>query len=88
MLIQLPLGVYLPAGVTLTLGSSKAKVLVFETCNPNGCVAEHPITPAEINTLANGDDIKLAVRTADRSAFEFDVPSKGFAAAYAKIIDN
>lgn len=85
LLLQLPLGIYLPSGVTLKFGGGKAKAIAFQSCNPNGCVAENEITAAEINTLVQGADLKLSVRTADKTPFEFNVPAKGFAAAYAKM---
>jgi invasion protein IalB len=85
LLLQLPLGVYLPSGVTLKFGGGKAKAIAFQSCNPNGCVAENEITAAEINTLVQGADLKLSVRTSDKKPIEFVVPAKGFAAAYAKM---
>jgi invasion protein IalB len=88
LLLQLPLGIYLPSGVTLKFGGGKAKAIAFQSCNPNGCVAEHEIAAAEINTLVQGADLKLSVRTTDKTPFEFDVPAKGFAAAYAKMTDK
>jgi len=89
LLIQLPLGVYLPAGITLKFGDSEAKAIVFQSCNPNGCVAEHSMNQAEIKTLLNGADLKLVGRAAaDKSSFEFNVPAKGFSAAYAKITEK
>jgi invasion protein IalB len=85
LLLQLPLGVYLPSGVTLKFGGGKAKAIAFQSCNPNGCVAENEITAAEINTLVQGADLKLSVRSSDKKPIEFVVPAKGFAAAYAKM---
>jgi invasion protein IalB len=85
LLLQLPLGVYLPSGVTLKFGGGEAKAIAFQSCSTNGCVAEYAITPAEISTLVKGTDLKLSVRTVDKTAFNFDVPAKGFAAAYAKM---
>ena len=85
LLLQLPLGIYLPSGVTLNFGGGKAKAIAFESCNPNGCVAENEMTAAEIKTLVQGADLKLTVRSSDKKPVEFNVPSKGFAAAYAKM---
>jgi invasion protein IalB len=85
LVLQLPLGIYLPSGVTLRFGGAGAKVLSFQTCNPNGCVAEHAISQAEIASLVKGADLTLAVRALNKTSFSFKIPAEGFAAAYAKM---
>ena len=85
LLLQLPLGVSLPSGVTLQIGSGGAKALPFQSCSQNGCIAEYAIVDAEISTMLTGADLTLSVQTADKTPFTFKLPSAGFAAAYAKM---
>jgi invasion protein IalB len=85
LLLALPLGVYLPPGVTLQFGDGGAKAIPFQSCNPGGCVAEYAITQAEIASLLNGADLALSVQTPDKASFKSRISTAGFAAAYAKI---
>jgi invasion protein IalB len=84
-LMQLPLGVYLPAGATLEIGTLEAKTLPFAYCDRGGCIAEYAVTDGELNAIAKGADIKISAQTLQRKPFSLTVPALGFAAAYAKI---
>ena len=84
-LMQLPLGVYLPAGATLEIGTLEAKTLPFTNCDRGGCIAEYAVTDGELNAIAKGADIKISAQTLQRKPFTLTVPALGFAAAYAKI---
>ena len=46
LLLQGPLGIYLPAGITLQVGNEAAKALPVQSCDQAGCVAEYAITDA------------------------------------------
>ena len=85
LILQVPLGVQLPAGVTIQFGKQQAKALPFQSCNTGGCLAEYAISPAEISSLANGTNFTLSVQTPDNTSLKVNVPSAGFAAAYAKM---
>jgi invasion protein IalB len=85
LLLQIPLGVYLPKGLTIQFGGGGAKALPFQSCNQNGCLAEYPITEAEIATLLKGADLTLSVETTNKTPLTFRVPAAGFADAYAKM---
>jgi invasion protein IalB len=85
LLLRLPLGVKLASGVTIQFGGSEAKAIAFQSCNLNGCMAEYPITNAEIASLQKGANLTLSVRTAQDAPIKFTLPAAGFAAAYAKV---
>ena len=85
LLLQLPLGIYLPSGATLQFGGGGAKAVSFQTCDTNGCVAEYAISQAEVASLVKGADLTLAVRALNKTPFSFKIPAEGFAAAYAKM---
>jgi invasion protein IalB len=86
LLMQLPLGVYLPAGATLQIGKDEAKTLPFTSCARGGCIAEYAITDAELAAIAKGADITISAQGGvSRKPFTLTVPALGFAAAYAKI---
>jgi invasion protein IalB len=85
LLVQLPLGVYLPAGATLQIGKLEAQTLPYISCNQGGCIAEYAVTEGELNSIVKGSDLTISAQTTERKPFTLTVPALGFAAAYAKI---
>lgn len=85
LLLQLPLGVYLPAGASLQIGKDEAMTLPFQSCDQAGCIAEHPMTDAEIAAMVKGADLTVSAQNLQKKPFTLQVPGLGFAAAYAKI---
>jgi invasion protein IalB len=85
LLLQLPLGIYLPAGATLQVGKDQAKAVPLQTCDQNGCIAEYPITDAEIAAMAKGADLTISMQNMKKEPVPFTMPILGFAGAYAKI---
>jgi len=86
LLVQVPLGVYLPAGASLQIGKDKAMTLPFTACGSAGCVAEYAIKDAEIAAMSNGSALTISVQNQSKKpAFTITVPVTGFAEAYAKI---
>ena len=53
MVVQVPLGVYLPAGASLQIGKDETKTLPFKGCDRGGCVAEYAITESEIAAMTH-----------------------------------
>ncbi|MGD0532712.1 MAG: invasion associated locus B family protein [Methyloceanibacter sp.] len=86
MLLQVPLGVYLPAGVSLRIGKDAAKTLPFKVCDQGGCMAEYAVTEPEIAAMLKGAGLTISAQNQNQQpAFTVTVPVTGFPAAYAKI---
>jgi len=85
MLIQVPLGIYLPAGITLQIGKDPAKKLPFHTCNQEGCLTEYSVTDAELATMQQDSDLTVLVQDLNKKPVTLPVPGLGFAAAYSKM---
>jgi invasion protein IalB len=86
LMVQVPLGVYLPGGASLQIGQDQPKVLPFKACDQGGCLAEYPATEAEIAAMSKGADLKVSVQNQNQQpAFTVTVPTTGFSAAYAKV---
>lgn len=85
LLIQVPLGTYLPAGVSLQFGEDAAWTLPFQNCNRAGCVAEYAVTEAEIAAMQKGTDLTVTIQNLQKQPVKLTVPATGFAEAYAKI---
>ena len=87
MLIQVPLGIHLPAGVTLQIGKNAAKKLPLQSCDHEGCLTEYAVTDAEVAAMQQEADVKVSVQDQDlkMAPVTLQVSGLGFAAAYAKM---
>lgn len=85
MLIQMPLGVYLPAELSLGVdGAAQAKV-AFQTCDQTGCYAGTPVSNGLLTAMLKGQSLSLTVQ--DRTHKDTSIPISliGFAKAYSQI---
>jgi invasion protein IalB len=85
LLLQLPLGVYLPAGAGFQIGKGEGKNVPFKSCDQFGCLAEYPISDAEIAAIGKGGDLTITMQNLRKEPVTVTVPALGFAAAYAKV---
>ena len=84
MLILVPTGIYLPDGVTLGFGGESRKV-PLHNCDGTGCLAKYGPTDAEVAAMAKGVPVTISVKDVNEQPISIQVPTIGFAAAYAKI---
>jgi len=85
MLILLPLGLNLPAGVSLQFGPEVGKRVSFQSCDMSGCLAEYPVSEAEIAAMLKGADLTISVEGQNKQPITFQMSVAGFHEAYAKI---
>jgi invasion protein IalB len=85
MLIQVPLGIFLPAGITLQIGKEAAKKLPLQSCSQEGCLTEYAVTDAEIAVMQQDADLTVSVQDLKKAPVTLQVPGLGFAAAYSKM---
>ena len=85
LLVLLPLGLYLPAGVVVQFGKEAAKRLTIESCETEGCIAKYLVSGAELDALQKGADLMLSIQTSNKTPIAFKVPALGFSAAFAKV---
>lgn len=85
MLIQLPHGLFNPAGVMLAVDDQKAETLQIQTCDAKGCYAGAPIPPEKLTTMAKGNKLNITVQDLKKQPITVPVPLKGFEEAYKKL---
>ena len=68
MMLLLPLGLDLPAGVSLQFGKDAAKKIPFQVCDTSGCLAEYPVSEAEIAAMLKGADLTISVQNSKQAA--------------------
>jgi invasion protein IalB len=84
-LVQLPLGLNLPAGVKLQVDDGKMIDMQIQTCENRGCYSNAPVSPELLATLKSGKQLKVAFQNLNKEVITIPMPLTDFAAAYDKI---
>jgi invasion protein IalB len=84
-LIQLPLGLNLPAGAKVQVDEGKSVDLPVQTCEARGCFASMPIPPDLLTAMKSGKQFKVSFQTLAKETISIPMPLGDFAAAYEKI---
>jgi len=85
LLVQLPLGLNLPAGVKLQVDEDKVTDLQIQTCENRGCYATIPVPADVLAALKSGKQMKLSFQNMNKEPIVIAMPLTDFAAAYDKI---
>jgi invasion protein IalB len=85
VLVQLPLGLNLPAGAKLQVDDGKTVDLQIQTCENRGCYASTAIAPELVTALESGKQLKLSFQNLAKETITIPMPLADFAAAYDKI---
>jgi invasion protein IalB len=83
--IQLPLGLNLPAGAKLQVDDGKVSDLQIQTCEQRGCYANSPIPPDMLASMKSGKQLKVSFQNLGKETITIPMPLTDFAAAYDKI---
>jgi invasion protein IalB len=84
-LVQLPLGLNLPAGAKLQVDDGKIIDLQIQTCENRGCYASTPVAPELLTALKSGKQLKVLFQNLAKESIAIPLPLGDFAAAYDKI---
>ena len=84
-LVQLPLGLNLPAGARLQVDDGKVVEMQIQTCENRGCYASTPIAPDQLAALKSGKQLKVSFQNLGNETITIPMPLADFAAAYDKI---
>ena len=83
--IQLPLGLNLPAGAKLQVDDGKTMDLQIQTCEQRGCYVNAPIATDMLAAMKTGKLLKISFQNLAKEAIAIPMPLTDFAAAYEKI---
>ncbi|MBV8924806.1 MAG: invasion associated locus B family protein [Bradyrhizobium sp.] len=84
-LVQLPLGLNLPAGARLQVDDGKSVDLQIQTCENRGCYANLPIAPDMLAAMRAGKLLKVSFQNLSKDPITIPLPLTDFAPAYDKI---
>ena len=82
LLFVLPHGLFLPAGVQVQIDGGSQQKLVIQTADQNGSYAGLPVTPALLDTLRKGSELKVTFLSAQQKGITVPVTLSGFSKSY------
>ena len=85
LLLQLPHGLFNPAGVTVGVDVEKPQTLAIQTCDAKGCYAGTPVTPEQLAAMKTGSKLNVVFQDLKKQKIAVPVPLKGFDAAMKKL---
>ena len=85
ILITLPHGLYLPAGVTTQVDKNKAEALAVQTCDDKGCYAGAALQQALLENMKKGEALVVGFQDLKKQSITLSLPLRGFADAYQKM---
>ncbi len=85
MMITLPHGLYLPAGVSWKIDETKEEQIKVQTCNATGCYAGVPLGSQRIEALKRGGKLIISFENLKKQKVQVPVSLTGFTDAMAKL---
>ena len=80
--VTTPLGILLPAGLTLNIDEKELVRFPLRFCNINGCRGQFPISPAMQKLFAEGKKGRVLFRQPNGRPLRVEFSLKGFAAGF------
>ena len=85
MMLHLPVGLYLPFGVTFQVDDQKQQQLEVQSCDLEGCYAGTAVSSGMLSTMKMGKHLTVSFQDLSRTTIRVPVALKGFNGAYGKI---
>lgn len=83
--VLLPLGIYLPAGLTLQVDENEALRAPIEQCGRGGCEARLQLTEALLEQMKAGKSVKYTFQNMQRKDVSIPAPLAGFTRAIGEL---
>ena len=85
LMLQLPHGMFIPAGIAVRVDKKPLKKTAVQTCDHRGCFSGLPIDQAMLVDMKKGNNIVVAFRNLKKQPIAISLSLKGFTAAYKKL---
>jgi invasion protein IalB len=85
VVVQVPSGLFLPAGLNLQVDEGKPQPLPLQTCDQKGCYALMPMTADLLASLKSGKRLTITYQNMAKSNVTVPLALDNFAEAYQKI---
>lgn len=84
-MVQVPLGLFLPAGLSVDVDGDLSQNFPFQTCNNNGCFVGFPIPDAMLKAMFKGSKLNLTFQNLNKKPVVLPMSLTGFSGAYNRI---
>ena len=85
MMIRVPVGLFLPAGIGLQIDDRPPLQLVVQTCDLKGCYAGLQISPELLGTMKTGSKLAVVFQNLTQQKITVPMTLAQFAEAYQRI---
>lgn len=85
MMIQTPVGLYLPAGIAVRIDDAAPVRLVVQTCDTKGCYAGEQISPQLLDAMKTGKRLSIIFQNLEKNDISVPMTLAQFAEAYQRI---
>ncbi len=85
MMIQLPMGLFLPDGIKVSIDEKNPLSLKVQTCNPEGCFAGSAISRDMLDSMIKGKRLNITFSNLAKKKINVPVDLEGFGKSYQKI---
>jgi invasion protein IalB len=83
--LQLPHGIYLPAGTNVQIDAEPAQTVVIEMCDQRGCYGGMAISEKMLAAMRKGKLLDVAFQNMSKSTVKVQLPLAGFPEAIKKL---
>lgn len=85
MMIQLPVGLFLPAGVNLQIDEGRPQPLAIQTCDLKGCYAATTLSPDLLGSMKSAKRLSVVFQNLNKENVTLAFVLSGFAEGFDKI---
>ncbi len=85
IIANVPLGLYIPGGVSIDVDGAANQKLDLQTCDRTGCFATAQLADATLAAMQKGKKLDLVFQSVSKRTVTLPLQLPGFTAAYQKI---
>lgn len=85
MMVQVPVGLFLPAGINVRIDEQPPLQLVIQTCDLKGCYAGSPVSTDMLKAMKAGKQLGVEFQNLSKQAITVPLTLTQFAEAYRSI---
>jgi invasion protein IalB len=82
VVLNLPLGIYLPPGIGIRIDEAPPARFPVERCDPDGCQAVMKLRDTTVEQLRQGSKLEIEFHDGERQPLEMPLSLDGFSAAF------
>jgi invasion protein IalB len=85
ILLQLPMGLYLPGGIGVEVDDNKPEQFSLQTCDAHGCYGGGPLSKELLGALEHGSRLTVTFQNPAQEKIKVPMAIGNFAEAYTRI---